>query len=349
MASFLRRRRNRQAFTLVEMLTVIIIIGLLATLMLVAFQRARVNVRNATVKTDIKQIEMALERYRTEYGEYPPDFVGTADAFPLAIRTPARTAVLRHLAKRFPRLAIPGATVDLQFGAFIAAVQTATSDNNQNGIPGESGETGITVTTATPFNPSQALLFWLGGLPAYSTSGELTGFSANPANPFSPATVVASRTTPFYEFNTGQMFKYPSDAASPICYGALDAARVLQPYVYFRPVGNPYGSAVPANPNFNWYLGALSLMATPYSGSGVCASARRENWEGSVWSPVNIDAGTTSAVLPYVNVNSGGWAAQSGAQLIKPQIIWSGLDGDFTTHNDNIASFTLGTTVGDDK
>ena len=63
MANPFRLRRDRQAFTLVEMLTVIIIISLLATLMLVAFGRARRNVRGSTVKADIKQIDMAPVSY----------------------------------------------------------------------------------------------------------------------------------------------------------------------------------------------------------------------------------------------------------------------------------------------
>jgi len=347
MANPFRLRRDRQAFTLVEMLTVIIIIGLLATLMLVAFGRARRNVRGSTVKADIKQIDMALERYRTEYGEYPPDFVGTAAAYPDEVRIPARTSVIRHLRRRFPRLQITGATVDLQFVSFITAIQNATTDYNQDGVLGD--DAAMNVTAATPFNPSQALLFWLGGLPAFATSGELTGFSANPANPFAPATVVSSRTTPFYEFTTAQMFRESPGSTEPISYGARDAAGMVQPYVYFRPVGNPFGSTVIGNANFNWYLLALTTLKTPPSGPGLSFAGG-----GGDWSPVPINS--TSKALPYVDSN--GWANQSGpggavvagnAQLIKPQIIWSGLDGDFSLHDDNITNFTQGATIGDDK
>jgi hypothetical protein len=47
-----------------------------------------------------------------------------------------------------------------------------------------------------------------------------------------------------------------------------------------------------------------------------------------------------------------GWANQSGqgsSQINMPQIIWSGLDGDFSMQSDNVVNFTQGTTIGDDK
>jgi prepilin-type N-terminal cleavage/methylation domain-containing protein len=360
-------RRSRQAFTLVEMLSVIIIIGILASLMLVAFGRARKNVRNSTIKADIKEIEMALERYRTEYGEYPPDFVGTADAYPDAIRIPARNTVIRHVRKRFPRVTIPTGTVDAQFGTIITAIQNATSDYNQDGTLGDGA--GMSISSQNPFNPSQALVFWLGGLPPYATAGELSGFSANPATPFYPPTVVSSRTESFYKFNPVQMFKNPSDPATPIAYGALDGSRVMQPYVYFRPVGNALGSPDPLASNFNWYLGALAQMATPSNGLGdspACTALYLSEGAGAaVWRPVTV---TTipppsnsppppySTVLPYVALDASrlvtGWANQSGqgsSQINMPQIIWSGLDGDFSMQSDNVVNFTQGTTIGDDK
>ena len=82
---------NRFGFTLVEMLTVIAIIGILAALMSGAMVAVRARVQKAAISAELKQLEMALEAYKTTYGEYPPD--GT-DA----------VAVRRHLAKAYPRV-----------------------------------------------------------------------------------------------------------------------------------------------------------------------------------------------------------------------------------------------------
>ena len=72
------------------MLTVIAIIGILAALMSGAMVAVSARVQKAAISAELKQLEMALEAYKTTYGEYPPD--GT-DA----------TAVKRHLAKAYPR------------------------------------------------------------------------------------------------------------------------------------------------------------------------------------------------------------------------------------------------------
>ena len=55
-----------------------------------AMVAVRARVQKAAISAELKQLEMALEAYKTTYGEYPPD--GT-DA----------TAVKRHLAKAYPR------------------------------------------------------------------------------------------------------------------------------------------------------------------------------------------------------------------------------------------------------
>ena len=76
------------------MLTVIAIIGILAALMAGAMVSVRARVQKAAISAEIKQLEMALEAYKTQYGEYPPQG-GTA--------AEDTAAVKRHLAKAYPR------------------------------------------------------------------------------------------------------------------------------------------------------------------------------------------------------------------------------------------------------
>ena len=70
------RRRPPAGFTLVELLTVVLIIGMLTALISSAAIMARAAVRKSVDKTEVTQLAMALEKYKTEYGEYPPDFAG---------------------------------------------------------------------------------------------------------------------------------------------------------------------------------------------------------------------------------------------------------------------------------
>jgi general secretion pathway protein G len=58
-------------FTLVELLVVISIIGVLASIGLVAFNSAQARSRDAQRKSDLKQISSALELFYSDYGKYP--------------------------------------------------------------------------------------------------------------------------------------------------------------------------------------------------------------------------------------------------------------------------------------
>jgi len=60
-----------KGFTLVELLIVISIIGVLTTLLMANFIGVRQRARDAQRKSDLRQIQSALELYRSDQGIYP--------------------------------------------------------------------------------------------------------------------------------------------------------------------------------------------------------------------------------------------------------------------------------------
>lgn len=65
------RANARRAFTLIELLTVIAIVGILAAILIPTVGKVRESARKARVKTQLSQWAVAIETFRSEYGFYP--------------------------------------------------------------------------------------------------------------------------------------------------------------------------------------------------------------------------------------------------------------------------------------
>lgn len=61
----------RSGFTLLELIVVMAIIGILATMTVGSFQSSRIKANDARRKSDLKQIQAALEQYHADFGSYP--------------------------------------------------------------------------------------------------------------------------------------------------------------------------------------------------------------------------------------------------------------------------------------
>ena len=70
--------RKSLGFTLVELLIVVGIIGILATLLMANFIGVRQRARDAQRKSDVRQIQSALEIYRSDIGSYPAALYSTS-------------------------------------------------------------------------------------------------------------------------------------------------------------------------------------------------------------------------------------------------------------------------------
>ncbi|MEK7074200.1 MAG: type II secretion system protein, partial [Patescibacteria group bacterium] len=62
----------KNGFTLIELLVVIAIIGVLASAVLASLNSAREKARNARRKTDMRQLELAIQLYYDTNGTFPP-------------------------------------------------------------------------------------------------------------------------------------------------------------------------------------------------------------------------------------------------------------------------------------
>jgi prepilin-type N-terminal cleavage/methylation domain-containing protein len=127
-------KSHHRGFTLTEMLVVIAIIAILAALLIPAIAIAIRTARNSAIGLEIKQLDTAIEAYRLEKGDYPPNFRD-----PMIVR--------RHITKCYPRID------PTYFGLFMTAVfppDGATQPQNNAAI-----------NRMPIIDESESLVFWL--------------------------------------------------------------------------------------------------------------------------------------------------------------------------------------------
>lgn len=65
------KRNNKQGFTIVELLIVIVVIGILAAIVIVAYNGVQSRGRFVKMQTDIKSMQRYIEAYNATNGSYP--------------------------------------------------------------------------------------------------------------------------------------------------------------------------------------------------------------------------------------------------------------------------------------
>ena len=68
-------RNRRRAFTLIEILIVVVILGILAAIVIPQFTDASTQATNASVKSQLQTIRGQLELYKVQNGDAYPDLV----------------------------------------------------------------------------------------------------------------------------------------------------------------------------------------------------------------------------------------------------------------------------------
>ena len=153
-----KRSTPRSAFTLTELLVVITIIAILASLITVAVANALRTAKRAAISLELNQIEGSFEDIKNEYGAYPPNAMLPTTNMSSSDRNriieQVRSDWIRMFKKAFPRA--DSKEIEI-FRALISDNPPALRSGIQNGM-----------------NGSEAVVFWLGGFssdPQYPLSG----------------------------------------------------------------------------------------------------------------------------------------------------------------------------------
>jgi prepilin-type N-terminal cleavage/methylation domain-containing protein len=75
---------HRRAFTLIELLTVIAVIGILAALLFPAFSAVKRHALINHATAEMGQLETAIDRYKAAYGFYPPGSTNIINNIPIS-------------------------------------------------------------------------------------------------------------------------------------------------------------------------------------------------------------------------------------------------------------------------
>jgi prepilin-type N-terminal cleavage/methylation domain-containing protein len=76
-------RNPRQAFTLVELLVVVAVIGMLVALLLPAVQAAREAARRTQCQNRLKQLGLAAHMFHDTHRRLPPGYLGPDEPIPV--------------------------------------------------------------------------------------------------------------------------------------------------------------------------------------------------------------------------------------------------------------------------
>ena len=194
---------RRSAFSLIELMVVVVIIAILTSLLLVGVNAAREAAQLTKVKVEMSNLSKSISDFKLEFGVEPPSFLVLYENNTGAMswaddsasgNIPGSSTVtwdqLRVLSRAQLRAVFPNYN-------FTTTAVNGTLDINRNGVTGE----------RIVLNGAECLAFFLGGISEKvdtnnngddtdPTDGfQMFGFSSNPENPF--GSITGNRIGPF--------------------------------------------------------------------------------------------------------------------------------------------------------
>jgi prepilin-type N-terminal cleavage/methylation domain-containing protein len=324
-----------RAFTLVELLVVITIIGILASLITVAAIGAMKTASRTRIKAELAQISGGVDECRNKTNAYPPNCQTDGTAGPLDENTVALD-LQRYFKIAFGRAQEPADLYPRLSG--LAQISNAQGTQLKGGM-----------------TAGEALVFWLRGFssdPKYPISGEggpsylIKSFGAPDNRTLDPVTTAA----PYYPFDVSRLGPKGSDGFFDEANGRFveytDAKGKLrrinfwqytpshseQPYLYFDTSRHAPGLVISSGKTLAGYYDppAATTAAVTSTGTNVGLAVYPFKKANPAWSAAN----TNVPAVIYVNPD-------------KYQVIHCGING--TWDLDAFAKMTPGASGPNDQ
>jgi general secretion pathway protein G len=221
-------RNDRAAFTLVELMVVIVIVSVLLALLLPAIGFVRVKVNEARVISEISGLSSAITAFKSKYGVEPPSqmviFLSGSQSAQTGWYNPLNASYMATIRSIWPQFDFTmGDATGGTGGAgtvFPAYWNSAPVLQTINGSP------------AVAINSGECLLFFLGGVMNAAGANQVpTGFAKNPRYPFAPVSANANREGPFFEFTATDRIRDLDGNGMNEWYDSLPGQ--TNPYLYF--------------------------------------------------------------------------------------------------------------------
>lgn len=324
----------RSAFTLIEVLVVIVILAILAGLILPAISRVSVRARVAQVRNEISALDSAIATFKTQFANEPPSQIVIYEtptaagawnsASPSAAAVDSRAKIRQiwpqfdfSIARDFDGNGSMTDVIVLSQGEclvfFLGGILKRPEDTNFNGTldGGEdtNGDGRLSVNVGSGASAQRSVC---------------TGFSKNPLNPFA---IGGNRETPIFEFDTSR-FVDVNNNGFPEYVDPLPGQ--TRGYLYFSSYGGAGYRYNPSSPLFEFATSSTApdfYPLQPYlQGTGVGAQP---------WKPKSFQI--ISPGYDHMYGAFGNYAVDGASGL---------LSGSRENEADNITNFANGTLAG---